>query len=259
MLAKFLTSGRKRVTSSLPSGMRVYAIGDVHGCADLLGQLLTMIDGDDASRGPADTYLIFLGDLVDRGPASAAVVEQVMALSRARPRVHLLQGNHEEVLLAAANGDAAALRMFCRIGGRETLLSYGVSSASYDRASYDELAEIVAHAIPTEHREFLAGAEDLIVLGDYAFVHAGVRPGVPLSEQKPADLRWIRETFLNANRPHEKRIVHGHTVEETVQATAIRIGIDTGAYSSGRLTALGLEGAEMWLLQTDGLVASAAA
>jgi len=249
MLSKFLKRpGKNNPRSTIEPGRRVYAIGDIHGCDDLLAQLLDQIDRDDDARGPAETTIIILGDLVDRGPDSAAVVERLRLLKQARPAVRLLMGNHEEILLAALAGDDKALRLFARIGGRETLMSYGIDDATYDRLDYPDLHRSLIDNIPSSHRQFIETFEDLIEIGGYAFVHAGIDPRSSLDQQRTRDLRWIREPFLSFPRPLDKMVVHGHTISDAVQQRAHRIGIDTGAYMSGTLTALGLEGDQRWFL-----------
>ncbi|MEI5687473.1 metallophosphoesterase [Sphingomonas kyungheensis] len=251
MLKKLLKVGRAPVapTTAIPNGERVYAIGDVHGCADLLDDLLDRIDADDRSRAPARTTMIFLGDLVDRGPASARVLERLRTLAAERPDTHFLLGNHEEVFLEALKGEPKALRMFCRIGGRETILSYGIDAADYDRMDYEELHVAMRERIPADHQAFLEQFENMVTIGDYAFVHAGVRPGTDLASQRGADLRWIRNPFLDHDRALEKMIVHGHTISDGLDEQVHRIGVDTGAYDTGVLSALGLEGAARWLVQ----------
>jgi serine/threonine protein phosphatase 1 len=234
----------------IPPGERIYAIGDIHGRLDLLDDLLMQIGEDDAARPPSTTTLLFLGDLVDRGPDSAGVVERVRKLAASHHRVRVLMGNHEEVFLSAVQQDLAALRFCCRIGGRETMMSYGIDQEEYERLDYTELAERLAEVVPPEHIEFIAGFEDYIVAGDYAFVHAGIKPNVPLAEQRQKDMRWIRDPFLDHEGAFESFIVHGHTILEDIDEQPNRIGIDTGAYATGKLTALGLEAAERWVLQT---------
>ena len=245
-------TGAKPALAAIPEGQRVYAVGDIHGRADLLDALIALIEADDRDRGPAETTLIFLGDIVDRGPASAAVVERLRTLAQQRGSVRFLLGNHEEIFLGALDGEPKALRLFCRIGGRETVLSYGMEAAEYERLDYEELVHRLADLVPADHRRFLDGFEDMIVIGDYAFVHAGVRPDTPLDRQRTADLRWIRDPFLDHRARLEKTIVHGHTMTDEIEHRGHRIGIDTGAYATGRLTALGLEGREVWHLQTGG-------
>ena len=251
MLKKLLKARRASASpaAAIPPGERVYAVGDVHGCDDLLGELLLRIDADDAAREPARTTIIFLGDLVDRGPASAAVIERLRLLAASRPDTRFLLGNHEEVFVESLKGEPKALRMFCRIGGRETIISYGLAAADYDRMDYEELHAAMRARVPEEHETFLATFEDMIVIGDYAFVHAGIRPDTDFSNQRGSDLRWIRNPFLNHDRPFEKMVVHGHTISEDLDVQPHRIGVDTGAYETGRLTALGLEGTSRWTLQ----------
>lgn len=243
---------RPRSTSSpaprVPPGDRVYAIGDIHGRLDLLEQLLEAIARDDDGQG-SRASIIFLGDLIDRGPHSAQVVERAMALAADGDRCRFLAGNHEEVFLNALSGDLKALAFFCRIGGRETILSYGVGEQEYRDADYPELLELLRARVPQAHIDFLTGFEDLIVLGDYAFVHAGVRPGQPLAAQVQSDLRWIRREFLACATGFEKMIVHGHTITDQVEIRPNRIGLDTGAYASGRLSAMGFEDDRRWIIE----------
>ena len=237
---------------AIPDGLRVYAIGDIHGRLDLLDELLAKIDRDNEERGPADTHLVFLGDLIDRGPDSRGVIDRAMQLAEAGgERVHFLMGNHEEVFLGAATGDEKLVRFFCRIGGRETILSYDIELEEYQRLHMDELAARIPELIPAAHVEFTSQFKDQVVIGDYAFVHAGIRPGVALADQNRKDLRWIRDEFILDDEQHEKVIVHGHTISPKVEERANRIGIDTGAYVSGVLTALALEGTERWFLRTE--------
>jgi len=236
----------------VPDGMRVYAIGDIHGRKDLLKNLLKQIDADDAARGPANSHIIFLGDLVDRGPDSAGVVEKVMKLKKKRGgNIRFLMGNHEEVFLKACRENNKKItRFFVRIGGKETILSYPISKKEYNKLDLEELGDRLPDLIPEEHLKFVEGFEDQIVIGDYLFVHAGIRPDVPLPQQEPSDLRWIREEFFEHRGDFEKVVVYGHTIYKDVKEKRSRIGIDTGAYESGKLTALGLEGGERWYLQT---------
>ncbi|MBV9883049.1 MAG: serine/threonine protein phosphatase [Sphingomonadaceae bacterium] len=244
-----LVSRSRRAPCAVPEGLRVYAIGDIHGRLDLLDLLLETIAADEAERGPAQTELIFLGDLVDRGPDSAGVVERLMALRAQRP-VRFLMGNHEEVFLRAVDGDLRALRFLVRIGGRETLLSYGISQEEYRSLDYDALLEVLRERVPDAHVQFLSAFEQWIEIGDYLFVHAGLRPGVAVEDQKSSDLCWIREDFLNHRDSFGKMVVHGHSITEEVDERSNRIGIDTGAFASGRLTAIGLEGDRRWYLST---------
>lgn len=250
-LFKKAVASRPLDTARIPDGMRVYAIGDIHGRNDLLQRLLRQIDADDAAKGPADTHIIFLGDLMDRGPDSAGVIETAMALRDQGRHVRYLMGNHEEVFLRACRKrDTKVLRFFLRIGGEATLLSYPITRAEYISLDMEQLAERLATLVPEQHLDFIESFEDQIVIGDYAFVHAGIRPGVPLAEQKASDLRWIREEFVDQRGDLEKVVVYGHTIYDDVEERGSRIGIDTGAYASDKLTALALEGGERWYLQT---------
>jgi len=234
----------------LGEGRRAYAIGDIHGRLDLLTALIDMIADDDHARGPAGTELIFLGDYVDRGPESAGVIDYVLRLREWWPAMTCLRGNHEEVFLMAAQGDESALRFMTRIGGRETLLSYGATEHDLDTMTPEALRDWIMAAIPQRHLEFLEGLADNVLIGNYAFVHAGVRPEIPFAEQDVKDLRWIRDEFLYYDDPHDYFVIHGHSITESVEERPNRMGIDTGAYASGMLTAVGLEGTERWFLST---------
>ncbi|MEO9601032.1 metallophosphoesterase family protein [Parasphingorhabdus sp.] len=237
-------------SATIPENRRVYAIGDVHGCNDLLLQLLDKIIKDDGERDTVESEIIFLGDLVDRGPDSAGVLDTAIQAKAELGNVRFLMGNHEEVYLAAATGEEKAVRFFNRIGGRETILSYDITMKEYLELDMPELAARLPELFPQEHIDFITSFDDQIVVGDYAFVHAGIRPGIPLSEQRQKDLRWIREDFLATQEAHEKVIVYGHTINEDVVECGTRIGIDTGAYYSNKLTALVLQGSERWYLDT---------
>lgn len=232
----------------VPSDVRVYAIGDIHGCNDAFGRLLSAIDADHAARPAKRQIIVLLGDLIDRGPDSAGAVERAMELAQSGREVRLIAGNHEELLLRACDGDDRALRIFARHGGRETALSYGIEPARYDNADFDDLPELLDAYVPVAHRTFLGRMEEVVVIGDYAFVHAGVRPGVALIDQTGEDLRWIRNRFLDHTEPFERFIVHGHTITEGVDEQPNRLGIDTGAYLGGPLTAVGLDEDQRWFL-----------
>jgi serine/threonine protein phosphatase 1 len=253
MLKALFKSRKKAVQpgASIPPGMRVYAIGDVHGRLDLLKSLLGQIIADDRNREAADTQIILLGDLVDRGPDSAGVVETLRLLSQSGLNIRCIAGNHEEVMLdTITNPTAEMARFFYRIGGRETLLSYGLSQKEMDSLDFGQLAERMVGLVPPAHVEFLTAMENCIVIGDYAFVHAGISPYVPLENQQLKALRWIRDDFLNFDGELEKTIVYGHTITENVDFGTSRIGLDTGAYKTGKLTAMGLEGGSRWFLDT---------
>lgn len=241
----------KLAGATVPDGVRVYAIGDVHGRLDLLKALLAQIISDDRHREPADTQIILLGDLIDRGPDSAGVIETLRLLSQGGLNIRCIAGNHEEVMLDTLNNPTAEMaRFFYRIGGRETLLSYGISEEDMERLDYAELAMRMKDIVPPEHIAFLQDMENCIIIGDYAFVHAGISPHVALENQQLKALRWIREEFLNHDGEFEKTIVYGHTITKNVDFGTSRIGLDTGAYKSGKLTAMGLEGSARWFMDT---------
>lgn len=235
---------------AVPQGRRVYAIGDIHGRDDLFAELIEMIELDNAKRAPADVTLILLGDLVDRGPMSAEVVERAIKLKREYTDTRLLIGNHEECFLAALTGDVRRLRYFMRIGGAATVASYWSGSLELVEATFEDVARLLPAMVPEAHIEFLNSGENVIRIGDYVFVHAGVRPGVPLEKQALADLRWIRDDFLKDTRDHGFMVVHGHTIQDDVDERHNRIGVDTGAYQSGVLTAIVLEGTQRSYLKT---------
>jgi serine/threonine protein phosphatase 1 len=236
------------VKAAIPAGQRVYAVGDIHGRLDLLVSLAEAIEADDRARGPADTTIILLGDLVDRGPDSAGVIKAARLWSQQR-HVRFIAGNHEEMFLDSLDS-VESLRHFIRYGGRETLLSYPIAVADYLAAEVEDLQAMMRQAVPQEDIDFLAGFEDTIRIGDYLFVHAGIHPDLPIEQQRTGHLRWIREPFLSHVGDHGFVVVHGHSITEEAQVLSNRIGIDTGAYQSGRLTALGLEGSTRWLIET---------
>lgn len=243
-------ANRKARGHRVPEGSRVYAVGDIHGRRDLLDTLLDAIDADSAARDRAETIVVFLGDLVDRGPDSRGVVERLIEYAGGPHRTRFLMGNHEEVFLRALAGDLKSLRFLLRIGGRATIASYGIDDAEYQRLDFDALSAALQARVPAAHIDFLSAFEETVEAGDYLFVHAGVRPGIDLAAQQPSDLRWIRDDFLLHRESFGKLVVHGHSITEDVDIRANRIGIDTGAYESGRLTAIGLERGERWFLST---------
>jgi len=227
-------------TAAIPEGRRVYAVGDVHGRLDLFDALLGAIEADDAASAPAETTIVLLGDLVDRGEDSAGVIARARELVQ-RGHTRILGGNHEEMFLRSLH-DLEMFRHFIRHGGRETALSYGIDRRAFLEATMEEAQDLMRQAVPQEDVDFLESFEDMITIGEYLFVHAGIDPRVPLAEQKTRDLRWIREPFLSHSQPHDLVVVHGHTICDEPEDCGNRIGIDTGAYMSGRLTALRLEG-----------------
>jgi len=244
---KWFPLGRKRrcpEQPAIPSGIRVYAIGDVHGRLDLLVALLARVERDDASRPAADTRVVMLGDLIDRGPHSAEVIEFLLKARPSFASFHFLMGNHEQAMLESLASEADPRSTgWLRFGGMETLESYDVPEQAFGcsgRLFSDELRRYV----PAAHLAFMREFEDKLLIGDYLFVHAGIRPGVSIEKQSMEDKLWIRDDFLEDPSDHGFVVVHGHTVHPEPDFRENRIGIDTGAYRTGVLTALALEGNE---------------
>lgn len=235
-----------------PRRHRAYAVGDIHGRLDLLEDLLGLIEDDVRRRRTIRTSIVFLGDLIDRGPDSAGVVERLRAFRPPFANTLFLMGNHEEVMLRVLEGDAGLFTHWMKFGGAECVRSYGVQPEVLTEMPPAEAIVLLRNRIPHSHVEFLRSFADTVSFGSYLFVHAGIRPGTSLSDQSQADLRWIRQPFLEDERDHGQVIVHGHTICEEVEVCANRIGIDTGAYRTGVLTALAIEGPERWFVQTEG-------
>lgn len=245
--------------ATVPAGRRVYAVGDIHGRADLLVRLLTDLRAD-AARGNYEgrPILIFLGDYVDRGFQSREVIDVLLSDAVSPFETYFLKGNHEAAMLQFL-GEPAIGPRWAEYGGAETLVSYGVrpprtrtSLDDWARAS-DELKQVLPH----EHLHFLSNLDLSVRIGDYVFVHAGVRPGVPIEEQSEHDMLWIREDFLGDRKPLGAVIVHGHTPAPTPHRDSRRVGLDTGAYLSGRLTAARFEHDDVEFIATGPTLQSA--
>jgi serine/threonine protein phosphatase 1 len=227
--------------------MRIYAIGDVHGRADLLSELFIRIDSDLQNRPSPQPVEVLLGDYVDRGPNSRGVLD--LLINRRRQHTTLcLSGNHESYV-AEFLSDPSVLNSWRQFGGLNTLMSYGLTpSLNPTSAEHEELAEALRRAIPESHLKFLGSLPLTFTCGDFFFAHAGVRPGVPLKHQCERDLLLIREDFLLHEEDFGKMVVHGHTPVMEPEIRRNRINIDTGAYATGRLTCLVLEGDEISFL-----------
>lgn len=251
MLGKWLR-GKSGGERSGAKGYRAYAIGDVHGRLDLLDGLLDQIAADHRRRGgEAVPLLVLLGDLIDRGPDSRGVVDRLLGDPLPGFRTIALAGNHEEVLLRLIDGEPGLLRQWLGFGGAECVASYGLDPLQLQAKPEREAVADIRQSLPAAHRDFLAHLPDTFRFGDYLFVHAGIRPGIALDQQSPLDLRWIREPFLTDSRDHGFTVVHGHTITPEIDEGLHRIGIDTGAYKQGILTALAIEGGDLWFLQQD--------
>jgi serine/threonine protein phosphatase 1 len=247
---RFLKFETERRVRQLPDGLRIYAIGDVHGRADLLSELFAAIDADLVHNPSERTLHVFLGDYIDRGPASRQVVDLVIARSGAHETVSL-RGNHETYVTKFLQ-DPSVLGEWRLYGGLQTLISYGLKpSVNADAAGQRELADRLAAALPKSHEQFLGGLRTSFSCGDYFFVHAGVKPGVPLARQREEDLLWIRNDFLLHENDFEKMVVHGHTPVREPDFRDNRINIDTGAYATGKLTCLIIEGGELAFISTS--------
>jgi serine/threonine protein phosphatase 1 len=236
-----LSRTSKKRAPKTREGVRIYAIGDVHGRADLLAQLLAGIDADIAAYPASRVVEVFLGDYIDRGRQSRQVLD-MLVLRRQRRQMVCLKGNHETFILDFLR-NPAIIEHWRHFGGLETLVSYGVTpSVNADQKRQRELAVAFLRALPESHQRFLTGLKTSFASGDYFFVHAGVRPGIPLSQQREQDLLWIREDFLLHEESFGKIVIHGHTPVGEPDIRPNRINIDTGAYATGRLTCLVLEG-----------------
>jgi len=238
---------------SISPGLAVYAVGDIHGRLDLLEDLLRRIR-EDAGRHTGDTerVLIFLGDYIDRGPASCGVVDRLLEGPLEGFTTIRLMGNHEEALLSFLDSISDGLD-WLTFGGLETLLSYGVPLRTLPNTGQQvgELRQALAEAVPKAHLDFFRRCVFRHSIGDYVFVHAGVRPGVALERQTTSDLMWIRDDFLRVRVPLPGRVVvHGHTIVDLPQDRTHRINLDTGAFISGRLSCLALRGEERRFIST---------
>jgi serine/threonine protein phosphatase 1 len=235
-----LASRVRKTKPRVPANTRIYAVGDVHGCADLLAALLNRIDHDLKTRPIEHALQVFLGDYIDRGPDSRLVLDLLIERQRQHKTV-FLKGNHEIYALSALT-DPSVSAEWGRIGGIPTLVSYGVKpSGGTDRQSGEDIAQAFRKALPDSHRLFLEGLSLSFCCGDFFFTHAGVRPGVPLQKQLADDLLWIRDDFLLHEGDFGMVVVHGHTPAMEPDIRKNRINIDTGAYATGRLTCLVLE------------------
>jgi serine/threonine protein phosphatase 1 len=234
----------------LPEGLRIYAVGDVHGRADLLRAILKKIAEDMRQRPAREAVEVFLGDYVDRGPNSRDVIETLMTTPAIGGVRHCLRGNHEQILLDFL-GEPGVLLDWRRLGGFETLLSYGVAPRLALRLEdAKQLRDDFFAALPPNHLEFFRSTQLSHSAGDYFFAHAGIRPGLAFDVQREEDLLWIREPFLLSQRDHGKIVVHGHTPSEEPEVLANRINIDTGAFLTGCLTCVVLEERSLRFINT---------
>jgi serine/threonine protein phosphatase 1 len=239
-----LRSTKATAKPRLPDGVRIYAISDIHGCAHLLEQMLRVIDADVAHSRPRHAIEVYLGDYVDRGPDSRATLDLLIRRSR-RGNTVFLKGNHE-AFLDVVFRDPTRMTNWFQVGGMQTLMSYGLSPSLHpDDEEQRELVREFAAALPPQHLDFLQRLRLTFTCGDFFFVHAGVRPGIALSEQQEDDLLWIREKFLRSQKNFGKYVVHGHTPVRSAEVLSNRANIDTGAYATGNLTLLSIQGSRL--------------
>lgn len=240
--------------SDLTEGRRIYAIGDIHGRLDLLTGMLARIRADLGARPHPLPQVVCLGDYMDRGPESRGVLEALIALKASDLPARFLLGNHDSYVAAYLQDpdwyDRTYHWLADNMGGNATLASYGVPDASARNPSATR--DAFAAAFPAEHMAFLDACELQIRIGGYLLVHAGIRPGVPLDRQSRDDLIWIRDPFLTSSRDFGFKVVHGHTIVPAVEHRPNRIAVDTGAFRTGQLSCLMLEGDEVALLTAGG-------
>lgn len=227
------------VTLGLPDRQRVYAVGDIHGMSHLLDKMFDEIDAHQAAAPEAVCIEVFLGDYVDRGPDSYGVIERLIEPPRhGRERICLL-GNHEEAMMHALH-DPTALARWRSFGADATLLSYGIDART-GGGQANAIQPLLNAALPVSHLRFLESLPRMAQIGDVLFVHAGIRPGVPIEEQDAHDLIWIRDEFLSSEEPFPAHVVHGHTPSRGPDHRAFRTNVDTGAVYGGALTAAVME------------------
>lgn len=251
------TARRPGPNAQGPEGVRIYAIGDVHGRLDLFDALIQLIEAD-RSDGDGETELVLLGDYIDRGPHSAQLLDRLLEGPPPWARWTLLRGNHEQVMLDIIDAEPTEdpdrferlVSGWLKFGGREALESYGAGALLAFGNDLYAVAEFLRARVPGSHVALIRKMPLAVRRGDYVFVHAGVRPGIPLDAQEADDLIWIRDEFLNANDDFGAVIVHGHSVRPEPELRANRVGIDTGAFASGRLTAAVIDGSSLRILQT---------
>lgn len=239
----------RRSLSSLPDNRRIYTIGDIHGRCDLLDICLGKIEQDFSERPYRRPLLVFLGDYIDRGPQSQGTITRLIELA-AKYECVFLKGNHEHIAMKSLT-DLSAIPKWLRLGGLETLKSYGVVPFISPERRHVMATQIAfQNALPPSHFRLFAGLKNHLICGDFFFVHAGIRPRIDLLAQKEEDLLWIRDEFLSSQEDFGKIVVHGHTPVQRVDIKSNRINIDTGAFSSGRLTCLVLERDQISIIDT---------
>jgi serine/threonine protein phosphatase 1 len=230
--------------ASLPDGIRVYAIGDIHGRTDLLTLQLAQIEADELRHRCARSIIVFLGDYIDRGPDSRGTIDLLLACAQMREVVNL-KGNHETFIRRFLDAPGS-LNDWRSLGGLETLVSYGLRpSLNRSHSDQERLSQEFLEVLPPEHLAFFESLPSSFTCGDFVFVHAGIRPGIALCKQTEDDLLWIRDDFLRHDLPFEKFVVHGHTPVNAPDVRSNRMNIDTGAFATGRLSCVMIEGRDI--------------
>lgn len=235
----------------MAEGLRIYAVGDIHGRSDLLAPLFAQVDADIARRPITRPVFVFLGDYIDRGSGSRETIDRLILQNEASECV-FLKGNHESIALKCLT-DPTLLDQWLRLGGVETLLSYGVPPDVLARGRpIVELQAAYHHSLPQAHFRFFRDLQSSFSCGDFFFAHAGVRPNVSLAQQKESDLLWIRDEFLGSSADFGKIVVHGHTPVQDIEIRPNRINLDTGAYATGRLSCLAIDNTSLLVIDTTG-------
>ncbi len=241
----------KKPAPSLPPDQLVYAIGDIHGRIDLLIRLMKLVETDMAQHPNKTKELVFLGDYVDRGVDTKGVIDYLLNKLPEGVNKVFLRGNHDDAMLRFLRGEMDQAQDWLLLGGTATLVSYGINPfRSQVMQDLNALRAAVIEKVPEAHRRFLEETVFDCTRGDYYFVHAGVRPGVPLDKQSEKDRMWIRHDFLGSAADHGKTVIHGHSILPEPDVHQNRIGIDTGAYATGTLTALALHDSTYRFLST---------
>jgi serine/threonine protein phosphatase 1 len=245
-IERLVVQGRR---PSLPEGLRIYAVGDIHGRLDLLDELFSRIDADLARRPTVKPIFVFLGDYIDRGPRSRETIDRLIEHGDTNECV-FLKGNHEQIAIKCLR-DPSLFDRWMRLGGLETLISYGVAPLSLKGGT--KIAELQAafhRALPQTHFRFFRDQPTFFACGDFFFAHAGVKPRIALARQAENDLLWIRDEFLTSSEDFGKTVIHGHTPTQEIEVRPNRINIDTGAFATGRLTCLVIEGELLSFIDT---------
>lgn len=228
----------------------MYAIGDIHGRVDLLDKILSLIEADIAQYPVSRIRYIFLGDYIDRGRWSRETIDRLIQHAKHHESI-FLRGNHE-LLAVNSLSDRSMIDPWLRLGGLETLISYGVKPANFAGGKQTATTQSVFHdAVPQSHFRFFRSLQNSFECGDFFFAHAGVKPDVQLSDQKESDLLWIRGEFLTSDRDFGKIVVHGHTITLNVEVRPNRINIDTGAFATDRLSCLVMERDSLFVIDTS--------